>query len=122
MAPRTTRRLLILVVVAVAGTLAVASVTSAASTLSIRASKTQTKYNKTTLRAKHGKVTIAMANPSSFKHAVSIKGKGVNAKGKIVGKGKTSRVSATLKKGTYTFYCQVGDHASAGMKGKLIVN
>ena len=59
-----------------------------------------------------------MANPSSLPHAVGIKGKG---KGKTVNKGGTSTYTATLKKGTYTFYCPVGSHEKAGMKGKLIV-
>jgi plastocyanin len=39
-----------------------------------------------------------------------------------VTKGGTSTVTATLKKGTYTFLCTVGAHAKAGMKGKLIVS
>ena len=48
-----------------------------------------------------------------------MQGKGT---GKTVNKGGTSTYSVTLKKGTYTFYCGVGSHAKAGMKGKLIVS
>jgi uncharacterized cupredoxin-like copper-binding protein len=63
-----------------------------------------------------------MSNPSSTKHAIGVEGRGIDKDGKTVGKGKTSRVTVTLKKGTYTFYCPVDGHEDAGMKGKLIVS
>jgi plastocyanin len=98
-----------------------ASARPAAVTLSISADKSKLKFNKTSLTAKHGKVTIRMANPSSLPHAVSIEGKGLDKKGKTVQKGGTSTVSATIKKGKYTFYCPVDGHRAAGMKGTLTV-
>jgi plastocyanin len=116
------RRLLIAAVVAVAAVLAVASVVSAATTVNLRASKTKIAFNHKTLTAKHGKVTLVMANPSGLPHAVAVKGHGLNKKGKTVNKGGTSRVTVTLKKGTYTFYCPVDGHEAGGMKGKLIVS
>ena len=119
--PRLARRLVLVAVLAIAGALAVAAVTSAKTALSLKASKTQLKFNKTTLHATHGKVTIVMANPASTKHAVAIVGHGKSKVGKIVGRNGTSTVTLTLKKGTYTFYCPVGDHRAEGMKGKLIV-
>jgi len=79
------------------------------------------RFNKTTLSAPAGKVTIAMANPSPLQHDVAIEGNGVDVTGKIVSKGGTSTVSATLKPGTYTFLCTVDGHADAGMKGTLTV-
>lgn len=87
-------------------------------TYKLSAAKTGLKFNKSTVRAKAGKVTLSMANPSNLPHAVAIKGKG---KGKTVNRGGTSTVTATLKKGTYTFYCPVQGHEAGGMKGKLIV-
>jgi plastocyanin len=121
--PKVARKLLIATLVVVVGALVVAAVTSAKTSLGISASKTQLAFNKKTLRAKHGTVTIVMSNPSSTKHAVAIQGHGVNVKGKTVGKGKTSTVTVKgLKKGTYTFYCPVDGHKAAGMKGKLIVS
>jgi plastocyanin len=42
-------------------------------------------------------------------------------RGKIVGPGGTSIVTAFLKPGVYEFYCSVSDHAEFGMKGTLIV-
>jgi plastocyanin len=116
------RRLLIAAVVAVAAVLAVASVVSAATTVNLRASKTKFAFNHKTLTAKHGKVTLVMANPSGLQHAIAVEGHGIDKKGKTVNKGGASRVTVTLKKGTYTFYCPVDGHKAAGMKGKLIVS
>jgi plastocyanin len=80
------------------------------------------KYNVTSLTAKPGKVTLVMKNPSQLPHDVAIKGKGIKpAKGKVVTQGGTSRATATLKAGTYTFYCSVPGHEQAGMKGTLKV-
>jgi plastocyanin len=87
-------------------------------TYKLSAEKSKLKFNKSTIRAKAGKVTLSMSNPSSLPHNIGIKGKG---SGKTVTKGGTSTYTATLKKGTYTFYCSVGSHAKAGMRGKLIV-
>jgi plastocyanin len=87
-------------------------------TYSLSADKSQLKFNKSTIRAKAGRVTLRMSNPSSLPHNIGIKGKGT---GKTVKKGGTSTFSATLKKGTYTFYCGVGTHQRT-MKGKLIVS
>jgi plastocyanin len=104
----------------VAGTAQAASGT----TLKLSASKTALKFNVTKLTAaKPGKVTLVMSNPSAIKHNVALKGGGLKKPvvGKVVGKGQTSTISATLKKGTYTFYCSVPGHEQAGMKGTLTV-
>jgi plastocyanin len=120
--PKVGRRLLIAAVVAVAAALAVAGVVSAKTTVSLSASKSKLAFNKKTIRAKKGSVTLVMANPSGLPHAVAVKGHGLNKKGKTVNKGGTSRVTVTLKKGTYTFYCPVDGHEAGGMKGKVIVS
>jgi uncharacterized cupredoxin-like copper-binding protein len=99
-----------------------ASARPAAASLSISADKSgKLKFNKKSLSAKHGKVTIRMANPSGLPHAIAVEGKGVDKDGKTVRKGGTSTVSVTLKKGKYTFYCPVPGHEAAGMKGTLTV-
>jgi plastocyanin len=79
------------------------------------------KFDKTSLRATAGKVTIVMKNRSPLSHNIAIKGHGVNVKGKIVPKGGTSTVTVTLKKGRYAFYCSVDAHEQAGMKGTLAI-
>jgi plastocyanin len=79
------------------------------------------KFDKTALSAKAGKVTITMDNPSSTMHGIAVKGSGVSQIGPTVGQGATSTVSATLKPGTYEFYCPVPGHEAGGMKGTLTV-
>jgi plastocyanin len=90
-------------------------------TLKLSASKSSLKFNTKSLTAKHGKVTLKMANPSAFPHAVAVEGHGVDKDGNTVNKGGTSTVTVTLKKGKYTFYCPVDGHRKAGMKGTLTV-
>jgi plastocyanin len=80
------------------------------------------KYSTTSLKAKAGVVTIVMKNVSILPHDVAIKGHGVHAQGKVVPKGGTSTVTATLKRGSYEFYCTVPGHEAAGMKGTLTVS
>ena len=91
-------------------------------TLKLAADKSALKFDKSSLTAKAGKVTLEMANPSQIPHAVAIKGNGVDVDGKTVGNGETSTASTDLKPGTYTFYCPVPGHEAAGMKGTLTVN
>jgi plastocyanin len=89
--------------------------------ITIAADKSALKFDKSTLDAKAGKVTITMDNPSDIPHAVAIEGNGVDVDGKTVGKGEKSVASADLKPGTYEFYCPVPGHKEAGMEGKLTV-
>jgi uncharacterized cupredoxin-like copper-binding protein len=79
------------------------------------------KFDKTSLTAKAGKVTIDMDNPSAVPHAVAVEGNGVDEDGETVGKGGVSKVSVDLKPGKYEFYCPVAGHEDAGMKGTLTV-
>jgi len=78
------------------------------------------KFDKTTLDAKAGTVTINFDNPSGTPHAVAVEGNGVDKDGKTVTKGKDS-LTVDLKPGTYEFYCPVDGHRQAGMKGTLTV-
>lgn len=79
------------------------------------------KYDKTELKAGAGTVQIVMDNPSDVPHNVGIEGAGVDVQGPVVEKGGMSEVSADLKAGEYEFYCSVGSHRQAGMKGTLTV-
>jgi plastocyanin len=79
------------------------------------------RFDKSTLTAKAGKVTIVMGNPSPLSHDIAIQGNGVDVTGATVTQGGTSTVTADLKPGTYTFLCTVDRHAAAGMKGTLTV-
>jgi len=82
----------------------------------------QLKFDKSSLTAKAGKVTVVMDNPSDLPHAVEIEGDGVEVAGEVVMKGGVSKASADLKAGEYEFYCPVGNHKDAGMEGTLTVN
>jgi plastocyanin len=79
------------------------------------------KFDKSSLRAKPGKVTIVLDNPSQLPHAIEVEGGGVEEVGKTVEQGGVSRVTAQLEAGEYEFYCPVGNHADAGMEGTLTV-
>ena len=80
------------------------------------------KFDRSSLTAKAGKVTIVMDNPSDLPHAVEIEGNGVEVAGDTVMKGGVSEASADLKAGEYEFYCPVGNHKDAGMEGTLTVD
>lgn len=114
------RLLLTLALLAVTGGAALAS--PSATVLKVAADPSGAlRYDKAALRAKPGRVTISMANPSVLPHNVAIRGNGVKRLGKVVLKGGTSRVTATLRAGRYVFYCSVPGHEKAGMKGVLTV-
>jgi plastocyanin len=78
------------------------------------------KFDKTSLSAKPGKVTVVMDNPSQVPHAVEIEGQGVEEVTETLTNG-TAKVTVDLKAGEYEFYCPVGNHADQGMKGTLKV-
>ncbi len=81
-------------------------------------------FNTKTLTAKAGTVTLDMANPGSsgLPHAIAVEGNGVDKSGATVQPGGSSKVTVTLKPGTYQFYCPVPGHKAAGMEGTLTVS
>jgi plastocyanin len=78
-------------------------------------------FDKKTLTAKAGNVTIDFTNDSSTPHAVEVEGNGVEKETKVVTKGDAT-LTAKLKPGKYEFYCPVDGHRMAGMEGTLTVN
>jgi plastocyanin len=81
----------------------------------------QLRFDKSSLSAPAGDVRITMNNPSPVAHNVSIEGGGIDKHGPTVDKGGASEVEASLKPGTYTYYCSVPGHKEAGMQGTLTV-
>jgi plastocyanin len=99
-----------------------ASPPSSPSSLNLAAKSSQLLFNTNALTAKAGKVTIDFTNNSALQHNLTLSGSG----NKILGKtptfaGGSKSFSATLKPGTYTYYCSVPGHRQAGMQGTLTV-
>jgi plastocyanin len=95
---------------------------SAATELKLTAARDGSpKFDKSSLSAKPGKVTVVLANPSRAPHAIEVEGNGVEAVGETVTDGGVSKVTVDLKAGEYEYYCPVGNHADAGMEGTLAV-
>jgi plastocyanin len=96
---------------------------AASSALSVEANpEGELKYNKTSLTAKAGKVSIDFTNMASLAHNVTIEsssGAQVGATPTFQGGSKT--LSVNLKPGTYKFFCSVPGHRQAGMEGTLTV-
>jgi plastocyanin len=75
-------------------------------------------YDKSSLEASAGEVTIVLTNDSSVEHDVRIEELDVGTD--IITEG-TDSVTTTLEPGTYTFFCSVPGHQEAGMEGTLTV-
>ncbi len=83
----------------------------------------QLKFDKTSLSASAGKVTVHFSNASPVGHNLTIASSG----GSVVGATPTFQdgskaLTVRLRPGTYTFYCSVPGHRQAGMQGTLVVN
>ncbi len=78
------------------------------------------KFDQAELTAKAGEVTFTFSNPSSVPHALEIEGNGVEEETETI-TGSDAPLTVDLEPGTYTYYCPVGQHRSAGMEGTLTV-
>lgn len=82
----------------------------------------QLKYDKSSLTATAGSVSIVLTNTSPVPHDVAI----ASSSGAVVGatpsfQGGSKTLTVQLKPGTYKFYCTVPGHRAAGMEGALTV-
>lgn len=89
-------------------------------TLTVDVTAKNFSFTPTEIRAKQGdKVTINFTNSQGFHDFVIDE---YNVKTDTIGAGKTAVVTFTAdKKGTFAYYCNVGNHRAMGMEGKLIV-
>lgn len=78
-------------------------------------------FQKDSVQAEAGEVTLVMDNPSSIPHSIAIEGNGVDVEGEVVDQDGTSRASADLAPGSYEYYCTVPGHREGGMEGELTV-
>jgi plastocyanin len=80
------------------------------------------KFDKSSLSAKAGKLTIAFTNASPVPHNVAVaKGAQVLGTSPTFQGGGTKNLTVTVAAGSYTFYCTVPGHRDAGMQGTLTV-
>jgi plastocyanin len=79
------------------------------------------KFDQGDVTAKAGTVTVEFSNPSSVPHAVEIEGNGVEEVSETVTSSDAPPITVDLQPGTYEYYCPVGGHEAAGMKGTLTV-
>jgi plastocyanin len=93
----------------------------AETTLENPADESQLRFQKSTLEAPAGAITLVMENPSAIEHNIAVRGGDVDEEGDVVGEGGESTVTADLAPGEYEFYCSVPGHEEAGMKGTLTV-
>jgi plastocyanin len=82
----------------------------------------QLSFDKTSLTAKAGKVSIDFTNMSPLGHNFTV----ASSSGKVEGatptfNGDSKTLTLNLKPGTYKFYCSVPGHRQAGMEGTLTV-
>jgi plastocyanin len=77
-------------------------------------------WDKSTLSAKAGKVTLKLVNDSDTSHAIEVEGNGVEEETKTV-TGGNADVTVDLKPGKYEYYCPVSNHKQT-MKGTLTVS
>ena len=77
----------VVVALGAGGFAAAGAIARPAATYTLSADRSKLKFNKTTIRARAGSVTLRMSNPSNLPHNIGIKGKGV---GRTVGKNGTS--------------------------------
>jgi len=76
-------------------------------------------WSPTMLDAKAGPVTLELDNSAPTPHNIQIEGE-TGASDTISG-GDTTSVTADLKPGTYTYFCNIAGHRDAGMEGTLTV-
>jgi plastocyanin len=79
-------------------------------------------YNTKSITTAAGRLTIDFANHSELPHNLTT----ARADGTVLGatptfRGGTRTLTLDLPPGTYSFYCTVPGHRSAGMQGTLIV-
>ena len=70
-----------------------------------------------------GTVTVNEVNAGQQDHNISFQGSGVTGGiGPVIGPGANASFTMTINPGTYSYQCDVGDHAAQGMAGAVTVH
>ena len=71
--------------------------------------------------ARPGVYEFDVRNTGKAEHALEVEGQGMEVETETFGPGKTAKLKANLKPGTYKLYCPVANHEQLGMTAKLTV-
>lgn len=83
---------------------------------------TEYRFDPKSVTASAGTLRITLHNGGTQAHDLRIQKDGQNLGGTaIFGPNQSQSAHVKLAPGTYEFICSVGDHASLGMKGTLVV-
>jgi plastocyanin len=93
-----------------------------ASTLQLAAATPGPAFDKTSLEASAGEVTIDFTNDTGFPHNVTIEGGSADGEATDTITEGDASLTVDLEAGEYTYFCSVDDHRDAGMEGTLVVN
>ena len=108
--------------VAAAGGTAAPPAAAAGAPLALAADPTgMLRFDKKTLSAKAGKVTIDFTNKSPVGHDVVVAKGATKIGGTPIITNSQASLNVNLKPGQYVFYCSVPGHRQAGMQGTLTV-
>ena len=80
--------------------------------------ETEFKILPATLTVAHGAIAFDVKNIGKIPHDLAIQG---GTKTALISPGKSTTLTVTLQKGTYTLYCSVPGHRQSGMVAKLTV-
>ena len=85
--------------------------------------KADLKFDKDTYTATAGAITIELVNDGSVPHTLVFDDDSIDFdKLRVNNDGDTDRGTVELPAGTYTIYCDIAGHRSAGMEATLVVN
>jgi uncharacterized cupredoxin-like copper-binding protein len=90
---------------------------SAVTATTVRVTAKDFFFRTSTKTVRHGRVTFVIKNAGSAVHNFAIAGH----RSKMIGPGRTTRLTVMLKRGRFPYRCTVDSHAKLGMKGVLRV-